>query len=151
MVVDPGAVHSTIGTIDLDGWRSGELIQAGYTVGGGCLPICLVFRLVQLVVLSICLVDVPPNFQVELGLGCRSGARFRIRILALFPFSNDRVRGGLPWLETTGGITDDLEMAGKWWADVRRTLIGVNLSCQVSKPAGCAGFSDGDGGSLLGS
>ena len=118
MVVDPGAVDPAVGAVDLDGWRFGELIQARYAISCWGLAVCLGFRLVELVVLGIGLVDISPNLQVELRLGSRCSACFGISILILFAFSKNRIRGRLPWLETTGCIADDLEVAGEWGSNV---------------------------------
>lgn len=37
------------------------------------------------------------------------------------------MRARLEWLKTTGGISDHSEVASEWWANVRRTGLGVDL------------------------
>ena len=128
MVVDPGAVNAAVAADDLGDRCLGKSIGFRRAVGRRGLSI----GIVQLVVLSISLVDVASKLKGLLALGYRCGGSLRFGVLAGFSFDESRVRSWLPWLKTTRGVDNDLEMTGKGGSDMRRPLVGINLFKKVS-------------------
>lgn len=128
MVVDPSAVNAAVAANHLGDRCFGKGVGFRRAVSGRGLSI----GLVQLVVLSIGLVDVASQLESLFVLGYRCGGSLRFSVLAGLPFDESRVCSGLPWLKTTRGIDNDLEMTGKGGTDMRWPLVGINLFNMVS-------------------
>lgn len=127
VVVDARAVGAAVVAVDSDDGRLGELVGPGYTVGRWGLSIGLALGLGELGVLSVGLVDVAADFQVELRLWRGCSARLDFCVLVRPPLNGGRVCGGLPWLKAARSIANDLEVASERWSNVRWALFCVDL------------------------